>query len=122
MWSRVVEFMLGCWLAISPFVFGHAESQSMLWFMDWLCALLIISFALLSYWQPLRHIHLATAFLAVLMIGYGRFAQPAQLIPAEHVIPALQNHILTGLLLLMFALVPNHASQPPQGWYRESHN
>ncbi len=113
MWSRVVEIMLGCWLAISPFVFGHAESQTMPWFMDWLCALLIISFALLSYWQPLRHIHLATAFLAILMICYGRFASP------EQVIPALQNHILTGLLLLMFALIPNHTSQPPECWYRE---
>lgn len=114
MWSRVVEFMLGCWLAISPFNFGHPPDATMLWVMDWGCALLVISFAMLSYWPPLRHIHLGTAILALVMIGYGRLSSP------EHVTPALQNHILIGLLLLMFALIPNHASRPPRWWHSEA--
>jgi hypothetical protein len=28
----------------------------------------------------------------------------------------LQNDLLTGLLLLMLAIVPNEASLPPQAW------
>lgn len=111
MWSRVVEFMLACWLAISPFVFGHSSDDMSLWIMDWTCALLIISFAMLSYWPPLRHIHVATAVVALVMIGYGRLSSP------DHVAPALQNYILVGLLLLMFALVPNNASRPPRRWH-----
>ncbi|MEX0820138.1 MAG: SPW repeat protein [Pirellulaceae bacterium] len=112
MWSRVVEIMLGCWLAVSPFIFGHAADAPMLWWMDWICALAVISFGMLSYWQPLRHIHVATALVALVMIGYGRFASPG-----DDVTPALQNHILVGLLLLMFAIVPNHASRPPRWWH-----
>ena len=111
MWSRVVEIMLGCWLAVSPFVFGHPADATMLWVVDWTCALLVISFAMLSYWPPLCHIHIATALLALLMIGYGRLASPDQ------VTPALQNHILIGLLLLMFSIVPNNASRPPRWWH-----
>jgi len=114
MWSRVVEFMLGCWLAVSPFVFQHKPGDALFWVMDWTCALLVIAFAMLSYWPPLRHIHVATAFVALVMIGYGRFTSP------EDVAPALQNHILVGLLLLMFALVPNQASRPPRWWHSEA--
>lgn len=113
MWSRVVEFMLGCWLAASPFIFGHPADDLSLWIMDWICAVLVISFSVLSYWTPLRHIHLATGLLALVMIAYGRLASPTD------VIPALQNHIVVGLLLLMFALVPNQAGRPPRRWYGE---
>lgn len=113
MWSRVVEFMLGCWLAVSPFVFKHPPSDWSLWGIDWVCAALVISFAMLSYWTRLRHIHLATGVLAVAMIAFGRLASPTD------IIPAFQNHILIGLLLLMFALIPNHASRPPRWWHSE---
>ena len=111
MWPRVVEFMLGCWLAASPFIFAHSAEDTSLWIMDWSCALLVITLALLSYWPPLRHIHIATAVLAIVMIGYGRLSSP------DHVTPALQSYILVGLLLLMFALVPSHASRPPRWWH-----
>jgi peptidoglycan/LPS O-acetylase OafA/YrhL len=111
MWARVVEFMLGCWLAISPFVFAHSPEKAWMWATDWIAASLVIAFALLSYWRPLRHIHLATAALACGLIAIGRFAAGGE------VPPALQNDIVVGLLLLMFALVPNHASQPPEAWY-----
>ncbi|MFI4852378.1 MAG: hypothetical protein ACIAZJ_24990 [Gimesia chilikensis] len=111
MWSRVIEFMLGCWLAISPFIFTAGEQVPALTAVTWASALLVICLSLVSYWPPLRHAHLAIFFLALALIGYGRFAVPAP-IP-----PALQNLIMTGLLLLMFALVPNRASQPPRCWY-----
>ncbi|MEQ9379476.1 MAG: hypothetical protein RJP95_01335, partial [Pirellulales bacterium] len=111
MWARVVEFMLGCWLAISPFVFGHGEDP-MLWIADLTAAFAVMVLALLWYWTPTRHAHFGIAVVAVAMIGYGRFAGGAE------VAPALQNHIGIGLLLLMFAIVPNHASSPPRVWYQ----
>jgi hypothetical protein len=30
--------------------------------------------------------------------------------------PTEQNHILVGLLLVLFAIIPNEASQPPKAW------
>jgi len=52
MWARVVEFMLGCWLAISPFIFQHPADDLTLWVTDWMAASFVILFALLSYWRP----------------------------------------------------------------------
>ena len=111
MWPRVVEFMLGCWLAMSPIIFRDSSSELLVWSMDWSFALLIVSFALLSYWRPLRHLHLATAVLSLAMVAVGRFYA------SGNVTPEFQNYILVGLLLLMFALVPNDAGRPPRRWH-----
>lgn len=112
MWSRVVEFMLGCWLAVSPFVFQHGE-ETMLWLVDFVAASAVIGLALLSYWRPLRHAHLGIVVVAAVIIAFGRIADGVE--PG----PAYQNYILIGLLLLMFAIVPNNASRPPKLWYVE---
>jgi len=114
MWPRVVEFMLGCWLAISPFVFRHGPSDTLYWVADFLAATLVIVLALISYWKPARRAHLLIIVVATGMILYGRFG-------GSHPLDAaLQNHIVTGLLLLMFAIIPNEAFQPPLGWYEGS--
>jgi peptidoglycan/LPS O-acetylase OafA/YrhL len=110
MWARVVEFMLGCWLAISPFIFAHADDQIGLWATDWICATLVITLALLSYWHPTRHAHVLTLLVAAGLIVIGRFST------GETPSPAMQNQIVVGLLLLMFSLVPNAASRPPASW------
>lgn len=115
MWARVVEGMLGCWLLVSPFVFQHGD-HTMYWVADFTAALVVICLALASYWPPLRQAHLGIIVAALAMILYGRFAGGAE------PVPALQNHILIGLLLLMFALVPNHASRPPDPWYAQEGN
>jgi hypothetical protein len=109
MWARVVEFMLGCWLAVSPFIFRHAAENTTLWATDWIAACLVITFALLSYWPPLKRIHLLTAVVALALVAIGRLA-------AWEPPPGSQNQIIVGLLLLMFALVPSHATQPPEAW------
>ena len=67
MWARVVEMMLGCWLAISPFVFNHGDA-SVLWAMDFLFASTVIVLALLSYWQPARHAHLGIVVVATIFV------------------------------------------------------
>ena len=110
MWARVIEFMLGCWLAVSPFIFQHPADNALLWATDWIAAAVVIFFALLSYWPPLSKIHLATAVLSLVLIGIGRLSS------LDHPPPGAQNEIVVGLLLLMFALVPSHSAEPPAAW------
>jgi hypothetical protein len=110
MWARVIEVMLGCWLAMSPFIFRHAADERVLWFNDLLSALVVVVLALVSFSPQLRYAHLAIAVVALWLIGFGFWtsAYPAP--------PALQNDILVGLLLLMFAIIPNEATRPPRPW------
>lgn len=110
MWARVVEVMLGCWLALSPFIFRHTADQQSFWFNDLACASAVIALALLSFWSKLRLAHLAIIAVALWLIGFGFLAS---LYPAP---PALQNNIMVGLLLLMFAIIPNEASLLPEPW------
>jgi hypothetical protein len=112
MWSRVIEAMLGVWLSLSPLIFRHPDDQLWLWVHDMLLATLITTLAILSFWNPLRRAHWVLVPVSVWLIGVGFLAAPH---PTP---PALQNHIMLGLLLLMFAVIPNHASQPPSGWQR----
>jgi ABC-type transport system involved in cytochrome c biogenesis permease subunit len=110
MWARVVEVMLACWLAISPFVFRHSAEATMWWVNDLAGAFLVAFLALASFWKPLRGAHLAILLVALWLIGFA-FATASY--PAA---PALQNHILVGLLLLMIALIPTEADLPPPSW------
>ena len=110
MWPRVVECMLGCWLAVSPFVFGHGPDDTMFWIADFTAALVVMTLALGSFYTPTRWAHWLLLGVALAMIAYGRLGMPH---PQP---PALQNHIVIGLLLLMFAIIPNQASMPPAAW------
>ena len=109
MWPRVVELMLGVWLLIAPFVFGFVLGgfQSM---QAWICGFVVIIASCLSYWPPTRHARAATALTGLWLTGssYAVGAFPAP--------PDVQNGLLTGLLLVMFAIIPNEASEPPRPW------
>lgn len=109
MWARVIELMLGCWLAVSPFIFRHSPEDRVLWFSDLLSALVIIVVVLVSFWPPLRFAHIANLAVALWLIAFGYWAP----YPTP---PALQNDIVVGLLLMMFAIIPNNANEPPQPW------
>jgi len=109
MWARVVEVMFGCWLLLSPFIFGHSGDDVLQWVTDLGIGTLVITLALLSYWRPLRMIHLAILIPGLWMIAYG-YIEPYPLPPA------VQNNFLVGLLLLMFAIIPNEATLPPPAW------
>ena len=110
MWARVIEVMLGCWLAISPFIFRHAPEDRVLWINDLLSATAVIVLALISFWSPLRFAHVALLVIGLWLIAFGLWASPY---PAP---PALQNDIVVGILLMMFAILPNQASLPPRPW------
>ncbi len=110
MWARIVEVMLGCWLAVSPFIFRHSPEDRVLWFNDLLSATVVVLLALLSFWSPLRFAHVANLAVALWLIAFGFWAFPY---PTP---PALQNNVVIGLLLLMFAVIPNEANRPPRPW------
>lgn len=110
MWARDVEIMIGCWLAMSPFIFGHLEARSGWWVCDFAAALAVIVLAGSSYWRPWRHAHLGQVLIACWVIGFA-YSQSWGL--AAGAPAAMQNLMGVGLLLMMFGLVPNDAPDPP---------
>ena len=116
MWPRVTECLLGCWLLISPFVFRYEVQPLGWWINDYVVGLAIILLGLMSYWRPTRRIHLLTVLLAIWLVFYGRFGHQYPFPPAA------QNYITLGFLLMMTAIIPSRASEPPAEWYAgESH-
>jgi hypothetical protein len=107
MWPRVVELMLGCWLASSPFVFRHPDGEGV-WGRDLVGAFLVIGMASLSFWQPARRAHFGILPVA-LWLGVAAFLRPA---PTP---PALQNDLIVSVILAMLAILPNRADLPPRG-------
>lgn len=107
MWGRDMELSLGLWLMISPFVFGHAAPDLL---HDLLVGGIVVTLACLAYWRPLRRIHLVQLAIAFWLIAWGwlgtRDGRP----------PHHQNHVIVGLLLAAFSLVPPKAAQPPRPW------
>ena len=115
MWGRVIEIMLGLWLVVSPFVWGHYPADAGLWRSDLISGATIIGLAMLSFWQFralsfLRYAHLAIIPVALWVVGFGYIygGHPAA--------AGAQNDILTGLTLLFIAIIPNDAAQPPRAW------
>ncbi|PQO41124.1 hypothetical protein [Blastopirellula marina] len=110
MWARVTEFMLGCWMLCSPFIFRGENRGDTPEIWDFAAGFLILTFALLSYWERTRYAHVGTLLLSIGMVFGPRLAL------APHIPPAGENFMMIGLLLLMFALVPNQATHPPHAW------
>ncbi|TWT90129.1 hypothetical protein Mal64_05120 [Pseudobythopirellula maris] len=112
MWARAVEIMLGLWLAISPAIFRGGEAEAALWATDLAVATWVIVCACLSCWLPLRHAHLAILAASgfLIAIAYLETGAPES--------ATAQNHLMLGLLLAMFAIVPNYADEPPMRWRR----
>lgn len=111
MWARTIELMLGLWLVISPFVFEVAATDPAMWAVLLAGGAAVVILATLSFWWPLRGAHWLLLAVGVGLAVFGR-ARGAALSPAE------QNLVMTGILLVMFAIVPSHASDPPEAWKR----
>jgi hypothetical protein len=99
--------MLGLWLAASSFVFRHDPAHGALWYNDLTCALLVVVLSLASFSERLRHSHFATVAVGLWLMGWGYVSGAA---------PAFQNDLITGLVLVMLAIIPNEATQPPRSW------
>jgi hypothetical protein len=106
MWPRVVEVMLACWMAMSPFVFGHPARATSLWAHDFLCAAAVAVFALLSFWKRTPRAHLLVAAVGTWLAVFGWISA------SDPPSAATQNHIVTGLLLLMLGIIPEDEGTP----------
>ena len=110
MWPRVVEVMLGAWLVISPFVFrGTADLER--YTVNFVVSGSVVTVAsLLAFWRPAGWARFVTLLAALWLTGHGYFAAVR---PGP---PAAQNEIVIGLLLLIFAILPNETNRPPVPW------
>jgi hypothetical protein len=104
--------MIGCWMLVSPFVFRHEQHATGLWLNDLSVGSLLIVLALASYWRPTAWAHWLALPLGAWLVLFGRFSDVPPLAPA------LQNQIIIGMIVMMFAIVPNEASLPPHAWRR----
>lgn len=110
MWPRAIEVMLGCWLALSPFIYRHPKDETALWVVDLTAGALVIILALMSFWTKTIRAHLGILVVAAGLVAFGYLYQPH---PAP---PALQNNVLMGWLLIMFAIMPSQVNIPPRVW------
>lgn len=110
MWARVAELMLGLWLVLSPLIFRGTEALERFVAIDIAVGSLVVLFSLLSFWHRTGWAHFGTAAVA---LGLGLFAYFGSDRPGP---PAAQNEITVAMLLLLLAIVPNEANQPPKSW------
>ena len=111
MWPRVVEIMFGCWLLASPFIFQDSYDRTAWWINDYVCVLLIWIFAFSSFHPKLKAARIGNIAVGLWLIAFGWFwGHPSP--------PPMQNDISVGLLLAMFAIIPNNINEPPAAWRR----
>lgn len=110
MWQRSVEVMIALWLLMSPFVFRHDDAWIALWASDFTSAAVIALCSLLSFWERTRRAHLLNLVVAAWLMGFGYFAGGY---PSA---AGYQNELIVGLVLVLFAIIPNESTQPPRSW------
>lgn len=110
MWARVVEIMLGFWLIVSRFVFRHdAVAEGYLLTNDVICGFIVMTLGFLSFWNKAYWAHFMILLVALWLIVYGYLlGYPSP--------PTAQNQIMTGLLLAIFAIIPNDIDEMPDSW------
>jgi hypothetical protein len=110
MWPRVVEAMLGCWLLITPFVFRGTTALDDYATKAVVCGGLVVTCALASMWPRAAWARLGTIAVALWLTAFGYFAADR---PGP---PAAQNEITVGLILILFAVLPNQINEAPAPW------
>ena len=110
MWPRITELAIGIWLCVSPLLFRASDSTAALASNSFICGTLVMATSFLSFWEPTRHARIGTALVGLWLLGfsYATAGRPAAL--------ELQNLFVSGLLLILFAVVPNEANRPPRPW------
>lgn len=108
MWARVAEILLALWLGVAPFVLREGSSTQSA--VDLGAAGLILGCSVASVRHAWHRAHLLIFPIALGLAGR------AWLIASHPAEPLLQNDLLVGLTLLLFAAVPTDASYPPPDW------
>jgi hypothetical protein len=110
MWARICELLLGIWLLYSHFLFDYKGK------VDLVSTFFILLFASLCFIKRLQKMHLLQIIPASLLF-YVSYTYPVVPLPFS-----LQNFILVGLSLLLFAVIPSHASDHPEPWKKFLNN
>lgn len=100
------------WLALSPLIFGYPAGEIFYWLNDFSAAWLISILALGSYYRPLGLSHIGIVFIGIWLIVLGFIPESP---PPP---PMFQNYIVTGLVLIMLGVLPNHSEKVPNSWLR----
>lgn len=110
MWGRAIEIMLGLWLVLSPWIFRHWDSHRTLSWVVIACGFFLVVVSSAAFWRPLRRAHLVHLGVALGLAAYAYFGFPH---PAP---PGAQNALLTGLVLILIAIIPPRPTDPPEPW------
>ena len=110
MWPRVIEGMLGCWMLVTPLVFRGTQSLGDYAGLALLSGGMLVTTSLLSFWHRTSFARFGTLAVALGLALHGYFSAPR---PGP---PAAQNELTIGLLLLLFAVLPNETNEPPAPW------
>ena len=110
MWPRVVEVILGCWLAMSPFIFRYGPDETFLWANDFATAAVVVAIGLLGCWPRLEKIHFLQLAVSAYLVVVAFLAAPPPP-PAPY-----QNYVCVGLLLLIVGVLPSRGALPPRSW------
>jgi hypothetical protein len=112
MWPRVAELMIACWLLVTPLVFRGTAAIADYALSSAAAGTIVALIALLDLSWHLRFARFVTLAVGIGLIvhGYVSAARPGP--------PAAQNELVAGLMLMMFAVLPNHVNQPPRPWRR----
>lgn len=109
MWPRYMEMLCGAWLIASPWVFGHTDNAWLFW-NDIICGAAVFLLAVLSFRKQTHSAHLLTGAVVLWLGGtaYFMFERPGP--------GGVQNEITMALILVLFFILPNQASLPPEPW------
>jgi peptidoglycan/LPS O-acetylase OafA/YrhL len=110
MWGRYTEIVLGVWLMVSPWTFGHAPGAWFLWGCGLLGGAAIVGLSAACWKEGLEKLHLCHLGVGAFLVGTAFLAGTS---PPP---PAYQNHVVVGLLLMMMAIVPTRSARPPARW------
>lgn len=106
MWPRVVEMMLAAWLSVSPFVFPPKAGEEGRTYLEYAAAILMVTLASIACTDRGERLRWGNALIALVLIvmGYPRGDG------------AGQNYLMVGLIVLMTAVIPSRATDPPARW------
>jgi hypothetical protein len=111
MWSRIVEAMLACWLAVRPFVFAFGDDDALLWINALAGAALVLTLSLASLARRFDKAHLGIYAVSAWLAGHAFFGTVATPPPAPY-----QNQLIVALLLGLLAALPTRTQEPPRAW------
>lgn len=107
MWPRVVEVMLGAWLVITPLVFRGTDDVDRYAVNAVVSGAIVIVASLMAVWRRTGWMRFVTLATSCWLAGHGYLSAVR---PGP---PAAQNEITIGLVLLLFAILPNDVNREP---------